>query len=182
MRTAGSALALALLLGGGCAHSVAPGAARSSITELPAGDARLGQGACRTLSWPVVVPVSSGFGRRDGRMHLGVDLVVPTGTPVRAACDGVVAYAGEKLRGYGRLLIIKHGGGLTTVYAHNHELLVAEGAPVGRGQVIARSGATGRVTAPHLHFEVRVDGKATDPLPYLPNPLGPPRLQAMANW
>lgn len=128
------------------------------------------------MSWPIATSISSGFGPRDGRQHLGIDLVVPQGTPVRAACDGVVAYAGTKLRGYGRLLIVKHGGGLSTVYAHNRELLVREGAAVARGQIIALSGATGHVTAPHLHFEVRVDGAAIDPVPLLP------RLQAWAGW
>ena len=112
-------------------------------------------------------------------MHFGIDLVVPEGTPVRAACDGVVAYAGDKLRGYGRLLILSHGPGLSTVYAHNQELLVKEATPVIRGQIIALSGATGRVTAPHLHFEVRRAGQAIDPLLLL----GPsPSLQAWAGW
>jgi len=128
-------------------------------------------GSCGELSWPVDAPVSSLFGVRDGRPHLGIDLAAPEGTPVRAACDGVVAYAGARLRGYGNLVILSHGE-LVTIYAHNSALLVREGDEVVRGGLIARSGATGHVTAPHLHFEVRRDGKATDPLEYLPH--GPP--------
>jgi murein DD-endopeptidase MepM/ murein hydrolase activator NlpD len=123
-------------------------------------------GSCAELSWPVEAPLSSPFGRRDGKLHEGIDLAVPEGTPVHAACDGVVAYAGAKLRGYGNLVILQHGD-LATVYAHNSALLVREGLKVSRGALIARSGATGHVTAPHLHFEVRRDGKATDPLIYL---------------
>jgi murein DD-endopeptidase MepM/ murein hydrolase activator NlpD len=134
-------------------------------------------GDCSQLSWPVQAPVTSLFGARELRpghseRHLGIDLAVPSGTPVHAACDGVVAYAGTKLRGYGRLIILQHGQ-LATVYAHNSELLVREGQSVVRGGLIARSGATGRVTAPHLHFEVRADGTARDPLEYLPHEQGP---------
>lgn len=158
-------LALALTA---CAST--PPRKTSTLVEL---SSEIGQDTCRSLSWPLsIAGVSSGFGRRDGRQHQGIDLVVPEGTPVHAACAGIVAYAGEKLRGYGRLLIVRHAAGLSTVYAHNRELLVGEGAPVQRGQVIALSGKTGRVTAPHLHFELRRDGRAIDPLPFLP------RLQA----
>jgi murein DD-endopeptidase MepM/ murein hydrolase activator NlpD len=134
-------------------------------------------GNCRELSWPVDAPLSSPFGVRDGRPHQGIDLAVPEGTPVRAACDGVVAYAGAKLRGFGKLVILSHGE-LATVYAHNSALLVREGESVTRGQVVARSGATGHVTAPHLHFEVRRDGTATDPLEYLPHGQPNPVAQA----
>ena len=119
------------------------------------------------LAWPVEAPVTSGFGRRDGYPHEGIDLGVPDGTAVRAAAAGQVVVAGERLSGYGRLLVVDHGDGLSTVYAHNSELVVAEGDSVNRGQIIAMSGHTGRVTAPHLHFEVRRDGEAVDPLPYL---------------
>jgi murein DD-endopeptidase MepM/ murein hydrolase activator NlpD len=125
------------------------------------------EGDCTSMLTPVDGPLSSPFGRRDGRPHEGIDLAVAEDTPVRAACDGVVTYAGSKLRGYGNLVIVRHAGELTTVYAHNHQLLVHEGDTVARGQVIARSGQTGRVTAPHLHFEVRKDSIARDPLGYL---------------
>jgi murein DD-endopeptidase MepM/ murein hydrolase activator NlpD len=119
------------------------------------------------LEWPIQARVSSPFGVRDGRPHEGVDFRVPSGTPVRAAAEGEVIYAGSGLRGYGRLLVLQHDAHVVTVYAHNSRLLVGEGARVGRGQVITLSGATGRVTAPHLHFELRIDGVARDPLPYL---------------
>ncbi len=131
--------------------------------------ARLPSGDCSALVWPVDGPLSSPFGAHDGRNHEheGIDLAVAEDTPVRAACDGVVAYAGNGLRGYGNLVILQHAGALATVYAHNHVLLVHPGEPVARGQIIARSGATGHVTAPHLHFEVRKGSIARDPLGYL---------------
>ena len=122
---------------------------------------------CSQMSWPVDGPVSSPFGKREGKMHDGIDLAVASDTPVRAACDGVVAYAGNGLRGYGNLVILKHADMLATVYAHNRELLVKEGQAVTRGQPIARSGQTGRASAPHLHFEVRKDSIARNPLGYL---------------
>jgi murein DD-endopeptidase MepM/ murein hydrolase activator NlpD len=120
------------------------------------------------MSWPVEAAVSSSFGRRDGRAHDGIDLAVPSGTPVRAACDGVVRYAGERLRGYGRLVLVEHAGQLATVYAHNRELRVADGERVVRGQVLALSGQSGNASAPHLHFEVRLNARPQDPLEYLP--------------
>lgn len=128
------------------------------------------------LSWPARAAVTSLFGPRDGRPHDGIDLAVPDGTPVRSAASGRVVYAGDRVSGYGRMLIVDHGGGLSTVYAHNEALLVGEGATVGSGQTIARSGHSGRATAPHLHFEVRLDGEAIDPLPLLrrPAPAAPP--------
>jgi murein DD-endopeptidase MepM/ murein hydrolase activator NlpD len=163
MRVKGTLLvALAL---GGCA-TVEPPAA-STIRELtvttsgPAAD-------CAAMLWPVDGALSSGFGRRDGRAHDGIDLAVVEDTPVRAACHGVVAYAGNGLRGYGNVVILQHAAALATVYAHNRALLVRVGDVVARGQVIARSGASGRVTAPHLHFEVRKGSIARDPLGYLP--------------
>ena len=161
-------LALPLLLAG-CAEVRLP--QRSSTMHL------LTDGACGLLSWPADAVVSSGFGVRDARPHQGIDLAIPEGTPVRAACAGVVTYADDKLRGYGRLVILEHAGGLTTVYAHNEALLVATGAHVLRGQLLSRSGQTGHVTAPHLHFEVRRDGRPIDPLgvlgPRAPRSAGP---------
>jgi murein DD-endopeptidase MepM/ murein hydrolase activator NlpD len=131
------------------------------------GPMRPGPGPCGALDWPVEAPISSPFGPRDGRAHDGIDLAVPEGTAVRAACDGRVAYAGNKLRGYGNLVLLDHGGGFSTVYAHNQALLVREGDELARGSVIARSGNTGHSTAPHLHFEVRADGRPRDPLLFL---------------
>jgi murein DD-endopeptidase MepM/ murein hydrolase activator NlpD len=151
-----------MLLTAGCGH--APPLLPARVAE---------QSDCGHLGWPVDGPLSSPFGRRDGRPHEGVDLAVPDGTPVRAACGGVVAYAGAKLAGYGRLIMLTHPDGRTTVYAHNQALLVRVGEVVKRGQVIARSGHSGRATAPHVHFEVRTGGERpvpVDPLAYLDAP------------
>ncbi len=126
--------------------------------------------SCGVLSWPVAAQLSSGFGVRDGHPHEGIDLPVPKGTPVHAACDGTVAYAGDRLRGYGRLVLVAHAGGLVTVYAHNDRLLVTEGQHVTRGQELALSGQTGHATAPHVHFEVRRDNHPVDPLEFLAAP------------
>jgi murein DD-endopeptidase MepM/ murein hydrolase activator NlpD len=157
-----------LLLAGGCAAPQAESYV-STIRELPPGAE-----VCAPLAWPVDAPISSPFGPRDGHPHLGLDLGAPEGTPVHAACAGVVRYAGEGRRGYGRLIVIEHAGGLSTAYAHNRALEVGVGAVVARGQRIARSGATGHVTAPHLHFEVRRAGVAVDPAGLLgPRPIPP---------
>jgi murein DD-endopeptidase MepM/ murein hydrolase activator NlpD len=157
-----------LLLAAGCAAPRVQSDV-STIRELPAE-----ADACAPLDWPLDAPISSPFGPRDGRPHLGLDLAAPEGTAVHAACAGVVRYAGEGLRGYGRMIVIEHTGGLSTAYAHNRALEVEVGAVVARGQRIARSGATGRVTAPHLHFEVRRDGVAVDPASLLgPRPIPP---------
>lgn len=154
-------------LASGCAAGVAE-QPTSTIRELTITSP--GDDACAVMSWPVEGPLSSPFGRRDGRPHDGIDLAVPEDTPVRAACSGMVTYAGNGIRGYGNLVIVSHAGHLATVYAHNRELLVREGEPVARGQVIARSGQTGRATAPHVHFEVRKDSIPRDPLGYLRAP------------
>lgn len=126
------------------------------------------------LAWPVPGGVvSSPFGARDGRPHDGIDISVPDDTPVYAAEAGRVVYAGSKLRGYGHLIMVHHDpplDGLVTIYAHNAKLLVSEGQHVTRGQLIARSGHSGHVTGPHLHFEVRADGVPADPFPWLPPP------------
>jgi len=118
------------------------------------------------LVWPVNGPVTSGFGMRWGRMHTGIDIAVPTGTPVHAAAAGTVVYAGW-MSGYGYLVAIDHGGGLATAYAHNSSLLVTVGQRVAQGQVVSLSGSTGHSTGPHVHFEVRVNGVPVDPLQYL---------------
>jgi murein DD-endopeptidase MepM/ murein hydrolase activator NlpD len=153
---------VALLLLAGCAEEIPQVNSRIRIFTVANDDNR-----CSRMSWPVDAPLSSPFGRREGRAHDGIDLAAPEGTPVRAACDGAVVYAGHGLRGYGNLLILQHSAALATIYAHNSALLVGEGAQVERGALIARSGATGHVTAPHLHFEVRQDGRPRDPLEYL---------------
>jgi murein DD-endopeptidase MepM/ murein hydrolase activator NlpD len=116
--------------------------------------------------WPVSGPVTSGFGWRWGRMHEGIDIAVPSGTPVHAAAAGQVIYAGW-LGGYGNLAVIDHGGGMATAYGHNSSLVAGTGSSVSQGQVIAYSGSTGHSTGPHVHFEVRVNGSPVDPMGYL---------------
>jgi murein DD-endopeptidase MepM/ murein hydrolase activator NlpD len=118
------------------------------------------------LAWPVAGPVTSGFGPRWGRMHEGIDIAVPLGTPVRAAAAGTVIYA-ARLGGYGNLVVVDHGGGLSTAYAHNSSFASSVGQAVVAGQVVSYSGSTGNSSGPHVHFEVRVNGSAVDPLGYL---------------
>jgi len=101
-------------------------------------------------------------------MHDGIDIAAPEGTPVRCSAPGVVLYSGV-LRGYGRVVIVGHDYGLSSVYAHNREIFVAAGARVRRGSVIASVGRTGRVTGPNLHFEIRRENVALDPLRFLPS-------------
>ena len=124
--------------------------------------------ATPTFRWPVKGRVITGFGPKpNGQQNDGINLAVPEGTPVKAAEDGVVAYAGNELKGYGNLVLIRHSNGYVTAYAHAKELLVKRGDPIKRGQVIANSGQTGNVDAPQLHFEVRKGPAPMDPLPML---------------
>ena len=116
--------------------------------------------------WPVHGVITSGFGWRWGRMHEGVDLAVPIGTPVVAAKAGVVIVAGW-MGGYGNLVVVDHGGGIATAYGHNTNVTVGVGQFVEQGQLIAYSGSTGHSTGPHVHFEVRINGGAVDPMGYL---------------
>jgi murein DD-endopeptidase MepM/ murein hydrolase activator NlpD len=99
-------------------------------------------------------------------MHEGIDIAVPSGTPVVAVASGTVVYAGW-LGGYGNLVVVDHGNGLSTAYAHNTGIVAGVGASVGQGQTVAYSGSTGNSSGPHVHFEVRVNGSAVDPLGYL---------------
>jgi murein DD-endopeptidase MepM/ murein hydrolase activator NlpD len=117
------------------------------------------------LVWPVPGPVVSGFGWRWGRMHEGIDIAAGYGTPIQAAAAGTVIYAGW-MGGYGNLIIVDHGGGLATAYAHQSSFVVG-GGTVSQGQTIGYVGCTGHCFGPHLHFEVRVNGAAVDPLGYL---------------
>src|SRR5581483_6821445 len=118
--------------------------------------------------WPVRGRVIAGFGPKPtGQQNDGINLAVPEGTPVKAADDGVVAYAGNELKGYGNLVLVRHSNGLVTAYAHASELLVKRGDSIKRGQVIAKSGQTGNVSSPQLHFEVRKGTTPVDPMQYL---------------
>jgi murein DD-endopeptidase MepM/ murein hydrolase activator NlpD len=118
------------------------------------------------LVWPVSGPVVSGYGMRWGRMHEGIDIAAGLGTPIRAAAAGTVIHAGW-LGGYGNLVVLDHGDGLATAYAHASAILVGVGQSVAQGQTLSLVGSTGNSTGPHLHFEVRVNGSAVDPLLYL---------------
>lgn len=116
--------------------------------------------------WPVAGPVTSTFGPRWGRMHEGIDIAAPSGAPIRSAAAGTVIYAGW-LGGYGNLVVVDHGGGVSTAYAHMSSIASGTGQQVALGQVIGYVGSTGHSTGPHLHFEVRINGQAVDPLRYL---------------
>ncbi|MDP9138611.1 MAG: M23 family metallopeptidase, partial [Pseudomonadota bacterium] len=112
--------------------------------------------------------VISTFGPKPGGMrNEGINIAVPEGAGVRAADSGVVAYAGNELKGYGNLVLIRHHGGWVTAYAHNKELIVKRGETVKRGDMIARAGRTGSVESPQLHFELRKGSTAVDPIKYL---------------
>jgi murein DD-endopeptidase MepM/ murein hydrolase activator NlpD len=118
--------------------------------------------------WPVRGRVIAGFGPKpNGLQNDGINLAVPEGTPVKAADDGVVAYAGSELKGYGNLVLVRHSNGFVTAYAHTSEIMVKRGDSVKRGQVIAKSGQTGNVASPQLHFEIRKGATPVDPSQYL---------------
>ena len=118
------------------------------------------------LIWPVQGVLTSPFGMRWGRMHEGIDIGAPQGTPIYAAAGGTVNYAGWE-GGYGNLTLIDHGNGLATAYGHQSSFAVSSGQTVSRGQLIGYVGSTGHSTGPHVHFEVRVNGAPNDPLSYL---------------
>jgi murein DD-endopeptidase MepM/ murein hydrolase activator NlpD len=120
------------------------------------------------MRWPVKGKVISGYGAKpNGLKNEGINIAVPEGTSVRAAESGVVAYAGNELKGYGNLVLIRHAGGYVTAYAHASQLMVKRGDAVKRGDVIAKAGQTGAVQSPQLHFEVRKGASALDPYKYL---------------
>ena len=120
------------------------------------------------LIWPTKGTLTSGFGKRNGRKHEGIDIAAPKGTPIYAAAAGKVVFSGWGPTGYGKMVIIKHRNHLSTVYAHNSKLLVKKEKQVKQGQKIALMGSTGRSTGSHLHFEVRNDTKPKNPIKYLP--------------
>ena len=127
-----------------------------------------GSTALPLFHWPVQGRIIASFGSLlDGGRNDGINLAVPEGTPVEAAENGIVSYAGNELKGYGNLVLIRHSNGYFTVYAHAKELLVKDGDEIKRGQVIAHSGQTGNVNAPQLHFEVRKDATPLDPMRFL---------------
>ena len=137
--------------------------AQSSAVVIPG---PTGQASAAGFIWPVHGVLTSGYGWRWGRMHEGIDLAVGTGTPVVSAASGTVIVAGW-MGGYGNLVVVDHGNGVSTAYGHNTSVTVGVGQSVAQGQLIAYSGNTGHSTGPHVHFEVRINGSPVDPLGYL---------------
>jgi murein DD-endopeptidase MepM/ murein hydrolase activator NlpD len=169
------------------AGSVLPATKVAAVTADPQQKARLAQattvedtpaetpvkaaeatGALPTFRWPVRGKVITSYGAKtNGKANDGINLAVPEGTPVKAAEDGVVAYSGNELKGYGNLVLIRHTNGYVTAYAHASELLVKRGDTIKRGQIIAKSGQSGEVGSPQLHFEIRKGSAPVDPLQFL---------------
>ncbi|MEX0620288.1 MAG: peptidoglycan DD-metalloendopeptidase family protein [Solirubrobacterales bacterium] len=139
-------------------------AAASGLSTLPAGP--MSAPSAAGLIWPLSGTLTSGFGYRWGRMHEGIDISVPEGTPIRSAKGGTVIMASYN-GGYGNYTCVDHGSGLSTCYAHQSGFVAGAGQSVDQGQIIGYSGNTGSSTGPHLHFEVRVNGAAQDPMGYL---------------
>ncbi|WP_407189719.1 peptidoglycan DD-metalloendopeptidase family protein [Bradyrhizobium centrosematis] len=145
--------------------------ATTNIEEKPAeapAKAAETTSALPTFRWPVRGKVVTSYGAKtNGKSNDGINLAVPEGTPVKAAEDGVVAYSGNELKGYGNLVLVRHSNGYVTAYAHASELLVKRGDTIKRGQVIAKSGQSGEVASPQLHFEIRKGSSPVDPLQFL---------------
>ncbi len=134
------------------------------IGQLPSPEPMSGN----SFRWPVKGRVIAGFGPKpDGGHNDGINLAVPQGTTVKAAENGVVAYAGNELKGYGNLVLVRHANNWVSAYAHNDEILVKRGDQVRRGQVIAKAGATGSVSSPQVHFELRKGSRPVDPTKYM---------------
>ncbi len=146
--------------------------ATAKVEDAPAAEApvKAGEatGALPTFRWPVRGKVITSYGAKtNGKSNDGINLAVPEGTPVKAAEDGVVAYSGNELKGYGNLVLVRHSNGYVTAYAHASELLVKRGDTIKRGQIIAKSGQSGEVGSPQLHFEIRKGSSPVDPLQVL---------------
>ena len=146
--------------------------ATTKLEDAPAAESPVkaseATGALPTFRWPVRGKVITAYGAKaNGKANDGINLAVPEGTPVKAAEDGVVAYSGNELKGYGNLVLVRHSNGYVTAYAHASELLVKRGDTIKRGQVIAKSGQSGEVGSPQLHFEIRKGSSPVDPLQFL---------------
>ncbi|MDA9410105.1 LysM peptidoglycan-binding domain-containing M23 family metallopeptidase [Bradyrhizobium sp. CCBAU 45384] len=146
--------------------------ATTNIEEKPAAEAPAKAAettsSLPTFRWPVRGKVITSYGAKtNGKSNDGINVAVPEGTPVKAAEDGVVAYSGNELKGYGNLVLVRHSNGYVTAYAHASELLVKRGDTIKRGQVIAKSGQSGEVASPQLHFEIRKGSSPVDPLQFL---------------
>jgi murein DD-endopeptidase MepM/ murein hydrolase activator NlpD len=139
------------------AHEPEPPKAKADVTA-----------AMPSFRWPVNGRVITAFGPKpSGQQNDGINVSVPEGTPIKAAEDGVVAYAGNELKTYGNLVLVRHANGYVTAYAHASEIMVKRDDPVKRGQIIAKAGQTGSVAAPQLHFEIRKGSTPVDPAPFL---------------
>ena len=146
--------------------------ATAKVEDAPTAEAPVkaneATGALPTFRWPVRGKVITSYGAKtNGKSNDGINLAVPEGTPVKAAEDGVVAYSGNELKGYGNLVLVRHSNGYVTAYAHASELMVKRGDTIKRGQIIAKSGQSGEVGSPQLHFEIRKGSSPVDPLQFL---------------
>jgi murein DD-endopeptidase MepM/ murein hydrolase activator NlpD len=141
-------------------------AIRSAQEQAAASSTGSGTPSASGFIWPVNGAMVSGFGWRGSRMHEGIDITASSGTPIWAAAAGTVIWASWR-GGYGNCVVVDHGNGLATLYAHASAILVGVGQSVGQGETVALVGSTGNSSGPHLHFEVRVNGTAVDPLGYL---------------
>ena len=134
---------------------------------------RLQPASARPTMWPVMGRLMDGFGKRldpfsgEGAFHRGVDIIAPTGTSVKVTADGIVVEASPTSGGYGRLVVVDHGGGFETFYAHLSRIFVQVGQEVRRGETVGAVGSTGRVTAAHLHYEVHVSGNPVNPISFM---------------
>jgi murein DD-endopeptidase MepM/ murein hydrolase activator NlpD len=150
------------------AHRTTPTEPTIELESGPAGGKPIA--GTPSFRWPVRGRIIAGFGPRpSGPNNDGINLAVPEGASVKAADDGVVAYAGNELKSYGNMVLVRHYNGYVTAYAHASELMVKRGDQVKRGQIIARAGQTGSVSAPQLHFEVRKGKVPLDPTQFLPS-------------
>lgn len=148
--------------------NVEAAAAPAAVVESPAVKPSETTGGLPTFRWPVRGKVITSYGAKtNGKSNDGINLAVPEGTPVKAAEDGVVAYSGNELKGYGNLVLVRHSNGYVTAYAHASELMVKRGDTIKRGQIIAKSGQSGEVGSPQLHFEIRKGSSPVDPLQFL---------------
>jgi len=164
LELAGQEKALQDLIRSRSAPAGAPAPGGGAVS--PGGVVASGSPSSAGLIWPIDGPVTSEFGQRWGRLHAGLDIAVPTGTPIGAARSGSVVFSGVN-GGYGNFVVIDHGGGLSTAYAHQSRIAASEGQSVAQGEVIGYVGSTGNSTGAHLHFEVRVDGVAQNPRSFL---------------
>ncbi|HUR49479.1 MAG TPA: M23 family metallopeptidase [Acidimicrobiales bacterium] len=154
------------------AQMAASDAGLSSLIRQREASSSIGSGvvggvSSKGLIWPTSGRVTSEYGYRWGRLHAGIDIGAPTGTPIRAAQAGEVIFSGTQ-NGYGNTVVIAHGGGFSTLYGHQSRIAARDGQQVARGDVIGYVGSTGHSTGPHLHFETRVNGSAQNPRKYLP--------------